>query len=130
MGDIRILDCENDARSCNDNWDWDTVAECMEDLKRGLLGTCETTDYMPWRIVNYTSADSPELMPTLVRITGARCSITFDKVHEPDAEYELPAYNPEGNPDNKFLTDMLDKGATVIDSSGVHHGDKVYRVIK
>ena len=26
--------------------------------------------------------------------------------------------------DERFLTDMLDRGATVIDSSGVHHGSR------
>ena len=80
MTTIRLLDCEDDARSCNGEYDWHTVQECLDAVREGLRDNDDDC-YLPWRVVDYDSHDEPELMPTLVKITGVEVTLDLEEVH-------------------------------------------------
>lgn len=49
----KLLDCDNDSRQSNDETRWETVEDCLNELRDYLANNLDEICYLPWRIVDY-----------------------------------------------------------------------------
>ena len=70
MTSIQIIDSDGDMRDANDVSAWDSVENCLADIKQGLANGLNSANYMPWRIVDWDSADIVEDMEVLTTVKG------------------------------------------------------------
>jgi hypothetical protein len=75
-----ILDCENDVREANDESMWDTIDQCMNDIKVGMLDNGDDNSYLPWKIVHWDESKNKTEMLVHTRIKRVTRGIHLEKI--------------------------------------------------
>jgi hypothetical protein len=75
-----ILDVDNDRREAAGNDYWDTIQECMHDIKEGVAEHGDDPEFLPWRIVIYDEDKTPNDMFVQVRIKAINTSVQLESV--------------------------------------------------
>lgn len=106
MPTFRLVDCDGDTRSANNENDFTDLAHCIREIKEGLKEGQEGVSYLPWKLVDYDSAEDVEEMTVLGIITD----IEFNIVTEVDGRV-WSNHKGEHHPDqsqetNNFCIDL------------------------
>ena len=79
MTTIRIIDCDGDVRSANDNDSWLDLGDCLADIHKGLANNdCDGTSWLPWKVVDYDSARDTNGMTVLSVINDVLITVDLD----------------------------------------------------
>jgi len=82
MTTIRIVDCDGDTRTAADETEFSSPDKALKCIQEGIKNGTDSIEYLPWKVVDYDSAEQVDEMLTYVTIHDIQ--LDFDLEYDSD----------------------------------------------